>query len=429
MRKAFEIFRREYVERVRKKSFLIGTLVGPFLIAAMAVIPNMLLLMNPDAARPVAVIDLSGKVAGEMSPLLNTDDNRLKDGTPRFPVTTVDVGGRELAAVQAELGGKIASGELFGYLIVPADLNSEEPAKFYTRNASNLRDIDSIHDALRDVVVPLRFQAVGVDMEMSGIRTLTRGIEVDPVQVGKDGESQASGAGAQLGKLAAAYGMVIILYMTFLMWGMSIMRGVVEEKSSRVIEVLLSSVTSRQLMAGKVLGIGAVALTQYLAWGLTGVGGYFLMTNRLGMGEWVSTLSVWTLVAFIGFFVLGYLMFASYFAALGACCSTDQEAQQMQQFGALPLMMGFFLGFAVFFNPDSTLATVLSMIPIFAPFIMIIRVSILAPPLWEIAASVTLMIAAICLMTVLAAKVFRVGILMTGKKPTLPEIIRWIRYA
>ena len=101
----------------------------------------------------------------------------------------------------------------------------------------------------------------------------------------------------------------------------------------------------------------------------------------------------------------------------------------MQQFGALPLMIGFFLGFAVFFNPDSTLATVLSMVPFFAPFIMMIRVSILAPPLWEIAASVGLMILAIFLMTILAAKVFRVGILMTGKKPTLPEILRWIRYA
>jgi ABC-2 type transport system permease protein len=427
--KTWEIFRREYVERVRKKSFLIGTLIGPFLIAALAVVPNLLLLMNPDRARPLAVVDLSGKVGGQLQSLLNPADSHLKDGSLRYPVRVVALGDRPLEEVQQELNGEVARKTLAGYLVVPQDLSEEASVKYYAQNASNLREVETIGDSLRDAVVPLRFQAAGMEMDMEGIRKLTRRLRLEPVQIGKDGKPSASGEGAQMGKLAAAYGMVIVLYITFLMWGMSIMRGVVEEKSSRVVEVLLSSVNARQLMTGKVLGIGSVALTQYLVWGATAVAAYFLMTFQLGMGEWVATLSGWTLLAFIGFFVLGYLMFSSYFAALGACCSTDQEAQQMQQLGAIPVMLGFFLSFAVFFNPDTTLATVLSMIPLFAPFIMIIRVSILAPPVWEISLSVALMLAAIWGLTVVAAKIFRVGLLMTGKKPTLPELWRWVRYA
>lgn len=429
MKKALEIFRREYVERVRKKSFLIGTLVGPFLIAAMAVIPNLLLMASPDTPRPLAVVDRSGRVAAQIEALLNPEDDRLNDGSLRYPVEIVEVEGRDLAAVQSGLNGRIAARDLFGYLVIPEDLGGKEKAHYYARNASNLRDSERIADALRDAVVPLRFQSEGVSLDMEKIRGLTRRLELEPVQIGKGGEIEAAGQGSQFGKLIAAYAMVIILYMTFLMWGMSIMRGVVEEKSSRIVEVLLSSVNSRQLMAGKVLGIGAVALTQYLVWAATGIGAYFVMTARMGLGEWVSTLSIWTAVSFVGYFILGYLLYASYFAALGACCNTDQEAQQVQQFGVIPILVGFMLSFYVFMNPDTTLATVLGMIPLFTPFIMLVRVSVLAPPLWEIAVSVAVMVAGIALMTVLAAKVFRVGILMTGKKPTLPEIWRWIRYA
>lgn len=427
MTKAWQVFRREYVERVRKKSFLILTLLGPLLILGLAVIPNLLLLSTPDTVRPLAVIDLSGQVADQVEPMLNPAGSALPDGRLRYPVRVVDPAGRPLEGVQEELNREVAAGTLHGYLVIDADLFAERPVSFYARNAANISESDRIRDALGNVIIPARFRDAGMAMDLEGIRRLTRRVRVHPVQIGADGRVESAGQGAQLGKLAAAYGMVIVFYMTFLMWGISIMRGVVEEKTSKIVEVLLSSVSSRQLMTGKVLGIGAVALTQYLVWAAAGIAGYYLSAATLG--EWVSTLSLWTVVSFLGFFVLGYLFYASYFAALGACCSSDQEAQQMQQVGILPILAGFLVAFYVFTNPETPVSVVLSMLPPLTPFVMLVRINVLTPPFWQIALSVAAMVAGIGLMTVLAAKVFRVGILMTGKKPTVFEIWRWIRYA
>lgn len=428
MRKAWEVFRREYTERVRKKSFLILTLLGPFLMAALVAIPNVLIKSSPDRAKPLAVIDLSGRVAPEFVELIAGQD-LLKDGSPRYPVEIIDPSRRSLEELQAELNQEIARRRLFGYLVVGEDLGSEAHVTYYARNASNPMDHDAIRRALSDVVVPLRFRERDVEMGMDEIRSLARRVRVEPVQIGKEGQVEAEGEGAQWGKLAAAYGMIIILYMTFLMWGISIMRGVVEEKSSKIIEVLLSSVNAKQLMAGKVAGIGAVALTQYLVWAATGIGVYFVLSVQMGMGNYVSTLSLWTVVAFVGYFIVGYLLYASYFAALGACCNSDQEAQQVQQVGMIPVVLGFFLAFYAFFNPDTTMATVLSFIPPFTPFVMMVRTTVLAPPLWEVLGSLLVMGLGIVALTLVTAKIFRVGILMSGKKPTLREVVRWVRYA
>jgi ABC-2 type transport system permease protein len=429
MNKAWEIFRREYVERVRKKSFLILTLIAPLLLAVIGVVPNLLLMATPDVARPLAVVDLSGRIADQIEPLLNPEDDHLEDGSLRYPVRIVDPAGGSLEEIQEALNREVGNGSLRGYLVIGDDLSGRGQVSYYARNASNFKDVDALQDALSGVVVPLRFQDSGMDMDLEGIRALTRRIHVAPVQVGKSGDVEASGEAAQWVKLGAAYGMLLVFYMTILLWGISIMRGVVEEKSSRVVEVLLSSVSSRQLLAGKVLGIGAVALTQYLVWATTAVTGYYLLSSGWDVGDSLSTLSIWTVVAFLGYFVMGYLFYAAAYAALGACSTSDQDMQQFQQVGTIPAVVGFILSFYVFTNPDTTLATVLSMIPPFTPFVMIVRIAVLTPPTWEILASVAAMILGIGLMTILAAKIFRVGILMTGKKPTFREIFRWIRYA
>jgi ABC-2 type transport system permease protein len=241
---------------------------------------------------------------------------------------------------------------------------------------------------------------------------------------------EASGRVAQIAKMATAYGMLMIFYMTLLLWGVSIMRGVVEEKSSKVVEVLLSAVNTRQLLFGKVLGIGAVALTQYLVWASAAIVSYYVLAaSSLDLQGALSTLSIWTVVAFLGYFVLGYFFYASVFAGLGACSTSEQDMQQFQQIAVIPAVLGLMLSFYAFTNPDTTLATVLSMIPPFTPFVMIVRTSVMTPPLWEIVLSVLSLLAGIAVMTSLAAKIFRVGILMTGKKPTFREIFRWLRYA
>ena len=430
MNKGYEIFRREYLERVRKKSFVILTLIGPFLLSAMAVVPQLLIGSSPDRVQQLAVVDLSGRLAEGLEEALNTEDNRLEDGRLRYPVEVVDPGGRDLEALQQELNLRIGEGNLYGYLVIPEDLAGEDKIAFYARNTSNLSDQDALRSGLSNAVIPLRFQGTGLTMEADEILRRARRVRIHPIQIGEDGQVEASGRAAQLVKLVTAYGMLMIFYMTLLLWGVSIMRGVVEEKSSKVVEVLLSSVNARQLLFGKVLGIGAVALTQYLVWASAGIVSYYVLSaSTLDLQGALSTLSIWTVLAFLGYFILGYFFYASVFAALGACSTSDQDMQQFQLFGTMPAVVGLMLSFYAFTNPDTTLATVLSLIPPFTPFVMIVRTSVMAPPFWEVALSVLSLLAGIAVMTWLAAKIFRIGILMTGKKPTFKEIFRWMRYA
>ncbi len=430
MNKGYEIFRREYLERVRKKSFLILTLIGPFLLAGMAVVPQLLIGSSPERVQQLAVVDLSGRVAAGLEEALNTEDNRLEDGRLRYPVEVVDHRGGDLEALQEELNLRIGQGDLYGYLVIPEDLAGEEQIAFYARNTSNLSDQDSLRSGLSNAVIPLRFQGTGLTMEADEILRRARRVRIHPIQIGEDGQVEASGRAAQIIKLVTAYGMLMVFYMTLLLWGVSIMRGVVEEKSSKVVEVLLSSVNARQLLFGKILGIGAVALTQYLVWASAGIVSYYVLSaSTLDLQGGLATLSIWTVLAFLGYFILGYFFYASVFAALGACSTSDQDMQQFQLFGTMPAVVGLMLSFYAFTNPDTTLATVLSLIPPFTPFLMIVRTSVMVPPFWEIALSVLSLLAGIAVMTWLAAKIFRIGILMTGKKPTFKEIFRWLRYA
>ena len=430
MNKGFEIFRREYLERVRKKSFLILTLIGPLLLSVMVAVPNLLISAGSDRVQQLAVVDLSGRLAEGLEEALNTEDNRLEDGRLRYQIEVVDHRGRDLEAVQQELNLRVGERSLSGYLVIPEDLDGESKIAFYARNISNLSDESALRSGLSDAVIPLRFRETGLTMETDEILRRARRVRISPTQIGEDGQVESSGRVAQVAKMITAYGMLMIFYMTLLLWGVSIMRGVVEEKSSKVVEVLLSSVNTRQLLFGKVLGIGAVALTQYLVWASAGIVSYFVLsTSSLDLQGALSTLSLWTVVAFLGYFVLGYFFYASLFAALGACSTSDQDMQQFQQIGSIPAILGMLLSFYVFTNPDTTLATVLSMIPPFTPFMMIVRTSVMAPPFWEVALSVLSLLAGIAVMTWVAAKIFRIGILMTGKKPTFKEIFRWMRYA
>jgi ABC-2 type transport system permease protein len=226
----------------------------------------------------------------------------------------------------------------------------------------------------------------------------------------------------------SSYLFIMMLYMTILMWGVAVQRSIIEEKNNRVIEVLLSSLKPQDLMFGKIFGIGAVGLTQYAIWGLFGT----LMTlYGLTMGgpvaEVVSNLSFSTLGFFILYYLLGFLFYSTLFAGIGSVCNTDQEAQQMQTPVVLCLVFTILIPMMVIQRPDSLFATVVSLIPVFTPIVMFMRINVLMPPLWQIALSVIIMIVSIRITGGLAARIFRTGILMYGKKPDAREILKWLK--
>jgi ABC-2 type transport system permease protein len=220
---------------------------------------------------------------------------------------------------------------------------------------------------------------------------------------------------------------IMLLYMTILLYGVAVMRGIILEKSSRIVEVLLSSVSSFQLMVGKLAGLAAVGLTQMAVWIMAAS---FLSSHA---GQWlhrdIPAIASSSSLAFLAvFFLLGYALYATLFAAVGAMCNSEQDAQQLQMLLVLPLVIPILVNPYIVQNPDNSVSVVLSLIPLFAPMVMFLRIHILPPPVWQIVASIGLLVLAIALTVYLAAKIFRVGILMYGKRASLAEVWKWMRY-
>jgi ABC-2 type transport system permease protein len=280
------------------------------------------------------------------------------------------------------------------------------------------------------VVRTIRLEDSGLEPAL--VNKLIRDVGLKTYKVSSRGEeSEDRGA-----TFAMTYIMVFMLYMVILIYGASISRKVLEEKTTRVIEMVVSSVKPFQLMAGKILGVGSAGLLQFSLWA-----GFMLLASsyRVKIGEafgldpsqltGLPSLPYSVLVFYVVFFILGYLLFSTLYAAIGAMVNSDQEAQQLSMpivmFLVLPMVMMIYIIRA----PDSVLSVTLSMIPFFAPTIMFMRISIMMPPWWEVALSLGILLATILAMVWLSGKIFRVGILMYGKRPSLPEIVKWLRYS
>ena len=224
-----------------------------------------------------------------------------------------------------------------------------------------------------------------------------------------------------------AFAMVVLLYAVVMIYGMAVMRSVIEEKNTRILEVLLSSVTSKELLAGKILGVGAVGLTQILVW--VTCASLFSAPGMSLISRSDVHLPMMSMLAFAIFFLLGYLLYSAMYAAIGSMVNTDQEAQQMQWPAMIPIILAVFLMNAVIQHPNAPLSFWLSMVPFFAPILMLVRILIEPPPLWQIGLSIALMVVTIYALLNIASRIYRVGILMYGKRPTLPELRRWLKYA
>jgi ABC-2 type transport system permease protein len=264
-----------------------------------------------------------------------------------------------------------------------------------------------------------------VGVQEKQVEELLKGVDIDTLRVEKGKVSSSGGMTSFFLPLM----LMMMIYMTVIIYGVAVMRSVIEEKTSRVVEVLLSSVSSMQLMAGKILGVGAVGLTQVVIWATAGavIGSPMIVAAKSMMKD--VHLPAAVIIAFPTFFVLGYLLYSTMYAAVGAMVNSDEEAQQMQWPVLAPLVSCAVFASMVIRTPNSPFAQALSIFPLTSPIIMFVRITVATPPAWQIALSLTLLIATIYGMVSLCSRIYRVGILMYGKRPTLPEILKWIKYA
>ncbi|MGZ8375766.1 MAG: ABC transporter permease [Gemmatirosa sp.] len=439
------IVEREFMERVRTKWFFIITLLGPVLLSLLLFLPAWLASRDrgSSASGPIIVLDASGADVGQrIRQALSQPTSGLPAVMGSAARATISVDVRpvsvdSLAPAESLATRAVMTKRAQGYLVVGPRVLEGDSARYSGRNATSVGDMARLTSAVRSALLDVRLERAGVPPDR--VREVTRyrgGLQTERLtERGRGGSGQAN--------LALALGVSFLLYISIVLYGQNVLRGVLEEKTTRVAEVVLSSVRSDTLLAGKVLGVGAVGLVQILVWiaGTMAVGAYlapFMMRAASGGAAGAATggaamsgidFSIGAAGALLLFFVLGYTFYSSLYAAAGAMVNSEQEAQQVLQPLILPLVGTAMLIQPVLLNPTGTLARGAAIFPLSSPIIMPLRMSLTPVPAWEVALSVALLILS-CLGAVwVAARIYRVGLLMYGKRPTMRELARWMRQA
>ncbi len=421
MNKTLKIAHREYVVNVRRKSFLIGIFLMPLFIAGMAILPGLLAkkaMEGEGQTKSVAIIDLTGQLYSDVKKML--EEQR---GGPKYIVEQIEATGANLEERQTELNERVQKKQLDSYVVIGKKvINShnqyedspDHKIRCYSRNVAAFGESMRIQGAVSRPIIDLRLRDMGIDPALTA--RASDSIEIETLEV-KKGEAKKSQG---LANIFGAFAFVMLLFFGLQISGQTLMQGVIEEKNSRIMEVLLSSVSPKELMRGKILGLGAVGLTMMVLW--AGVG---YTAARLRNFDIATLPNVGYMLVF---FLLGYAFFGTLMATVGSVCNSEKEAQQLMMPIMLALVLPLMFWFFIAQSPDSTFAKVLSVIPFTVPMVMMLRIAIQTPQGIEIVISIVIMLVSIVACLGVATKVFRTGILMYGKRPGLREITRWIWY-
>ena len=419
--KALYIIKREYLENVRKKSFIISTLVAPIILLAFYAIPILAIFFVPSEQYSVAVLDHTGRIGDRYVASLT---DTLKDGRPKYLAQNVQAAGQAYEEKKATLVAALDNDGLDIIIQIPTEALETGRVNYVSKDVFNENVTDYLRDQLNPILVASRLEGVGLDYEQ--VTRLTQRTRFNEQKITKGGMIEE---GELIGEYVLVIIFVMILYTSLLTWGMAVQRGIIEEKSSRVIEVMLSSVEPRDLFIGKIIGIGSLGLTQVLVWAVM----MFALNLSSGLAtvqfmEYVNISGI-EIFYFVLFFLLGFLFYASIFTIIGAVCSEERDAQNLQSIVILPLVLPIMTLFFIIQNPNTTFSVVLSLIPPFTPMLMLARVVLGEPSFWQVALGIVLLLVSTWLVILFSARVFRVGILMYGKPPSPREIIRWFRMA
>jgi ABC-2 type transport system permease protein len=436
MNKIGLIIKREYLTRVKKRSFIIMTFLGPLLMAALYIIPILLALRGDNEKRTIAVVDQSHwfeqqLIQSERQMFIPLGDISI-DSTKRL----VQEGKYDIA------------------LFIPAtELNLPSSAVVYSMKQVPMNVEDHIREIMKNEIQVQKLLASGVDPDI--LEQIKTEVNLSVIRMDEGGGEKETFTEIQL-----LLGMVLalLIYLFIMLFGGQVMQGVMEEKSNRIVEIIVSSVKPFQLMMGKIIGVSLVALTQFLMWILLTGAIYLGFSAAVGISnpQAISAGTVMTqqisnsnimdnegvqnivnivrsidfgaiLTGFLIFFVLGYLLYATLFAAIGAIVENNTDSQQFTLPVTVPLIIGILTAVYIVNNPDGSLALWMSMIPFTSPIVMMVRIPF-GVPIWQVAVSALILLGTFIGMTWVAAKIYRTGILMYGKKLSYKEIFKWLKY-
>lgn len=430
------IVRREFMERVGKKSFIVTTLLMPVLMLLMMAFPALIAIFSTPSHKTIAVSDLSGVV---MPVLENSGEEHIT-----------------FVPVSAPADSAIRNTDYYGVLSIPADI-VERPssALLFLHESGSVETEGTIRNLIKDAVRDQRMQAYDIDNLQQILDETNVEVNLQTIRVDETGVEEATSSSLSFG---IGMFMTFLLYMFLLMYGQLVMTSIIEEKNNRVLELVVSSVKPIHLMLGKIFGVGLVAVVQIVIWGVllclmsafllpalipAGVGEQVAMFNAGNLPAGADTLdpgllnaiSLFSSVDYIArlfgfiliFLIGGFLFYASIFAAIGSAVDNIQDASQLTSFAVIPIIIGLVIGMTAGTDPNSTLAFWASIIPFTSPMVMLMRVPFSIPS-WEVWGSIAVLYLSFLAMVWLAAKIYRIGIFMYGKKPSLRDLARWARY-
>ncbi|WP_260706476.1 ABC transporter permease [Edaphobacter flagellatus] len=407
------IAKREYLERVRTKAFVITTLLIPALMGG-GILFSVLKSKSSKPASHIAVIAPDADFGLDLQ-------NELEHG--KDSAMKVDLISPATSTTRQDVVNETVNKQIDGFLWIDST-NGATKAVYTSISNGDISTTGTISSALRRVVMRQGLQHRGLNA--GDIKTMMDPVEVETDTI-KNGEISKSDT---VTAFFGAYILFFLMYMAVMLHGMNVARSIIEEKTSRVFEVMLATVKPEEMMMGKLFGVGAVGLTQIGIW----VAAAMLLSSQaivsaVGAGTLRIHFSAPQIIAFIGYFILGFLLYSGIAAAIGAMVNSEQELQQFNLVIAMPLAVCMFVLGPVISNPSSNFSRIMSLIPTCTPLLMYLRISISNVPWYDIALSIVLMLATIWAVMWFTARVYRVGILMYGKRPNLPEILRWIKYS
>lgn len=427
MRNTWLIIKREYLQRVRTRSFLVLTVLTPVIMTVLMAAPAKLATVGQNAQHLVLVASsqqFAEEVRHELiaNPIAGGDENADEKAKKLEAQYSFDLDTNSTDGEKTALRNKIDTRQIDGYIWLTDDAIRSRKVVWSGREQADSRERSWLGNSLSRVLLEQKLASSGI--AVSQMESMVPTVKVDSVRIEHGQEAK----GNDTGRFLVIIVMVMLIYMAVLLYGISVMRSVLEEKNSRIMEVLLSSASSTELMTGKLLGVGAVGLTQIIVW--TVMGGVIALPSLAAQASFGGLqISPTVMVSFVLFFLLGYLLYSTMYATIGAITTTEQEGQQVQFIIVIPLVLSVFMLMPVLRTPDSAAVVWMSLIPFFAPILMFARIVVQTPPLWQIALSLFLLIGTVAGFTVLCARIYRVGVLIYGKRATLAEILKWLKYA
>ena len=415
--KLFLIIQREYLVRLRSKMFIVTTILAPVIMILLLVLPTLVMVLSSDHERRYAIYDETDIIARQM-----TESDSLS-----YRVSESD---------PAELREQLQTGQIEGYILIPHEvLDGQGKAAFYHDGSAGMTTTSKIRSDIRQQVRSVRLDRLDTSDEILAV--INERVSVDNFTVTKAGEEADTGASAIVGLI-----MGFIIYGAMFGYGTIILRSVMEEKSTRVVEVIASAVKPFELLMGKVIGVAMLGLTQFLIWAVSGAvlmmaagpliamfagGGVDTAEAAEAAAITIPTIGPMVWVSFVLFFLLGFLIYSSLYAAVGSAIEQESDSQQLQVPIIMLIVIPIIFVMNVADNPTSTVAVVLSMIPFFSPILMPVRMSVISVPFWQFGGTILLMVLTFIVLIWLSSRIYRTGILMYGKKASFGELWKWMR--